>query len=78
MTWRSSTLKCQKCTVISELYDEIRKIDNKVKVCFLTATYSNYEAARKVFPMLNVECYIQKPIEIEDLIKRINNELEQQ
>jgi DNA-binding response OmpR family regulator len=59
-----------------ELYDEIKKIDNKVKVCFLTATYSDYEAARKVFPMLEVECYIQKPVEIKVLVKRINKELE--
>ena len=60
-----------------ELYDGIRKIDNKVKVCFLTATYSDYESARKVFPMIEIECYIQKPVEIEDLVNRINKELEQ-
>jgi two-component system response regulator VanR len=59
-----------------ELYDELKKIDEKVKVCFLTATYSDYEAARKVFPMLEVECYIQKPTEIENLAKRINKELD--
>jgi CheY-like chemotaxis protein len=40
-----------------ELYDELKKIDEKVKVCFLTATYSDYEAARKVFPMLEVVLY---------------------
>jgi DNA-binding response OmpR family regulator len=60
-----------------ELYDEIKKLDEKVKVCFLTATYSDYESARKVFPMIEIECYIQKPVEIEDLVKRINKELEQ-
>jgi DNA-binding response OmpR family regulator len=59
------------------LYDEIKKMDNKVKVCFLTATYSDYEAARKIFPMLEIECYIQKPVGIEDLVKRINKELGQ-
>ena len=48
------------------LYDEIKKMDNKVKVCFLSATYSDYEAARKIFPMLEIECYIQKPVGIED------------
>jgi DNA-binding response OmpR family regulator len=60
-----------------ELYDEIKKLDEKVKVCFLTATYSDYESARKVFPMIEIECYIQKPVEIEDLVNRINKELEQ-
>ena len=60
-----------------ELYDEIKKLDEKVKVCFLTATYSDYESARKVFPMIEIECYIQKPVEIEDLVNQINKELEQ-
>jgi two-component system, OmpR family, response regulator ChvI len=32
------------------LYEEIRKIDNKVKVCFITAFEVNYQALRAVFP----------------------------
>ncbi|MFZ0895304.1 MAG: response regulator [Candidatus Nitrosopolaris sp.] len=32
------------------LYEEIRKIDNKVKVCFITAFEMNYQALRAVFP----------------------------
>jgi hypothetical protein len=32
-----------------ELYDEMKKIDNKIKVCFMTATYMNYEALRDDF-----------------------------
>jgi DNA-binding NtrC family response regulator len=31
-----------------ELYDEMKKIDNKMRVCFMTATYTNYEALRAV------------------------------
>lgn len=54
-----------------ELYDEMKKIDNKVKVCFMTATYLNYEA----FLTIEVECYIQKPVETKDLVRRINAEL---
>ena len=59
-----------------ELYDEMKKIDGKLKVCFLTATYMNYEDARKTFPSLEIECFIQKPIEIKDLVRRVNAELE--
>jgi two-component system, OmpR family, response regulator ChvI len=59
-----------------ELYDRIKKIDNKIKVCFMTATYTNYESFRAAFPTIEVECYIQKPVEIKDLIRRINAELE--
>jgi CheY-like chemotaxis protein len=32
------------------VYEEIRKIDNKVKVCFITAFEVNYQALRAVFP----------------------------
>ncbi|HEY9387395.1 MAG TPA: response regulator [Nitrososphaeraceae archaeon] len=32
-----------------ELYDKIEQIDNKVKVCFMSATYVNYKEAKKRF-----------------------------
>jgi two-component system, OmpR family, response regulator ChvI len=60
-----------------ELYDEMKKIDGRLKVCFMTATYQNYEALRAAFPTTDIECYIQKPAEIKDLVRRINAELEQ-
>jgi response regulator RpfG family c-di-GMP phosphodiesterase len=59
-----------------ELYDKIKELDSKVKVCFMSSTYVNYEDARKTFPSLEIECFIQKPVKIKDLIKRINAELE--
>jgi two-component system, OmpR family, response regulator ChvI len=59
-----------------ELYDEMKKIDSKLKVCFLSATYQNYEELREAFPTIEIECYIHKPIEIKDLVRRINAELE--
>ena len=42
----------------------------------MTATYQNYEALRVAFPTIEIECYIQKPVEIKDLVGRINAELE--
>jgi uridylate kinase len=44
----------------------------------MTATYMNYEALRDAFPTIEIECYIQKPIEVKDLVKKINAELELQ
>ena len=58
-----------------ELYKEMDKIDNHVKVCFITAFEVYYEALREVFPSMEVECFIRKPIEIGSLVKRIKNEL---
>jgi DNA-binding response OmpR family regulator len=56
-----------------ELYKQIKKIDDKVKVCFLTAGEMDYVQFEKgLFPALDKNCYIQKPIENEILIKRLN------
>ena len=62
------------------LYEEIRKIDNKVKVCFITAFEINYQALRAVFPAASpaddIGSFIRKPVDIEDLVKRINAEVQ--
>jgi DNA-binding response OmpR family regulator len=60
-----------------ELYDKMKAIDDKVKICFITAYEVNYRALRQVFPEPNLECFIQKPIEISKLVGRIKSELEQ-
>jgi two-component system, OmpR family, response regulator ChvI len=58
-----------------ELYEELKKIDDKPKVCFITAYELYYEALKKDFPKLDVGCFIKKPISIEDLATRISEEL---
>jgi DNA-binding response OmpR family regulator len=60
-----------------ELYDRMKAIDDKVKICFITAYEVNYRALRQVFPEPILECFIQKPIEIGKLVERIESELEQ-
>jgi two-component SAPR family response regulator len=59
-----------------ELYDKIRNIDGKVKACFISAYNINYQALREQFPTLEMECYA-KPLEIDELIRIITEELEQ-
>jgi len=49
-------------------------IDGKVKSCFITAYEINYQALREQFPTLEMECYA-KPLEIDDLVRKINIEL---
>ena len=58
-----------------ELYRELNKIDDKPKVCFITAYELYYETLKKDFPMLDVGCFIRKPISIEDLALKISEEL---
>jgi DNA-binding response OmpR family regulator len=56
-----------------ELFKKIRMMDNKVKICFLSAY--DYEVLKEQFPLLNTECFIPKPINIKDFIQRITLQL---
>ena len=49
-----------------ELYEEIRMIDDKVKVCFLTASKSIYGAFKHVSSELKENQLIQIPIQNEE------------
>jgi DNA-binding response OmpR family regulator len=56
-----------------QLYREIKKIDNKVKICFLTAGEMDYnQFGKELFPALDENCFIQKPIQNATLTKIIN------
>ena len=56
------------------LYQEMKKIDSTVKVCFLTASEMYYERFRKEeeFAQLDKDLFLRKPIQNEELIKEIN------
>ena len=58
-----------------ELYSEMLKMDNQVKVCFITAGEMYYNNVRKKeeeqYCKLDTDRFIQKPISNADLIKRI-------
>jgi DNA-binding response OmpR family regulator len=55
-----------------QLYRKIRDIDNRVKVCFLTAFDEFHGEFKTSSPFLKeVKCYLKKPITVRDLIKRL-------
>ena len=58
-----------------ELYDKMKAIDDKIKICLVTAYEVNYRALRQLFPEPRVECFIQKPIDISTLLRRIKKEI---
>ena len=71
-----------------ELYREIRKVDAKVKICFVTAfdiypgeikkefhRNSNGKYQDKEEDSDIIKCIIQKPIGIDELVKRIKEQL---
>jgi two-component SAPR family response regulator len=57
-----------------ELYEEITKIDNKVKACFLTAFGEGYteEFGRRFTSSSPNVSFIRKPIRLDDLVKKVN------
>jgi DNA-binding response OmpR family regulator len=54
------------------LYREIRKLDKKIKICFLTAGEMSYGAYSDIFSSLPANYFIRKPIDNDVLIERIN------
>jgi len=46
------------------LYSEIRKSDNKISICFLTAASDvYYETLKKSYPDIDEKCIIHKPLD---------------
>jgi CheY-like chemotaxis protein len=70
-----------------ELFRKIRKVDDKIKVCFITAfDVSRGELKKESLSSsnttdqdkgeeLDIKCIIQKPIDIYNLVKPIKEEL---
>jgi CheY-like chemotaxis protein len=56
-----------------ELFEQIRKIDNNIKTCFLTAFGEGYteEFGRRFSSSINVS-FIRKTIRVYDLVKKVN------
>ena len=59
-----------------ELYNKMKEIDNRAKICFLTASEMFYEDLRKArFELdesLGERYFIQKPIATKELLRRID------
>jgi DNA-binding NtrC family response regulator len=72
-----------------ELYHEIRKVDAKVKICFVTAFDIYSGEMKKEFHRSSngkyqdkeeddsdiIKCFIQKPVGIDELVKRVKEQL---
>ena len=56
-----------------EFYEKVKKIDNKVKACFITAYDVHSEALREIYPDFEIDCFMKKPIENQDLLRKVMN-----
>lgn len=60
-----------------ELYQELKRRDEKVRVCFLTAFEEYKKEFVSTFPVLDeVKCFLKKPMAVDELVKRIMAVLE--
>lgn len=55
--------------------NKIKKIDNKVRVCYITPQDLDHNALKEEFPLSEIECLISKTVAVSDLIKRLETEL---
>ena len=53
-------------------YREIKKRDDKMKVCFLTAGEMYYGSYSDIFSSLPANCFIRKPITNDELLEHID------
>ena len=58
-----------------ELYEKIRKEDNKIKVCFITAFEVYSKSLKELFPNIKADLFITKPISARALANTIKGEL---
>jgi two-component system, OmpR family, response regulator ChvI len=58
-----------------ELYEKLRRIDDKPKICFITSFPVYYNTLKEIYPSVNANCFVQKPIVIEKLVELIRKEL---
>src|SRR5918995_514846 len=55
---------------------KVLEVDINPRVCFMSSGPINQEALREQYPSLSIGCFIQKPVTIENVVKRVKAELE--
>ena len=59
-----------------QLCQKVSKLDLNIRVCFMSALAVNIHALLEVYPNVSLGCFIEKPVSIEYLIKRLSAELD--
>ena len=55
---------------------KVFELDINPRVCFMSSEFINQEALREQYPSLSIGCFIRKPVTIENLVRRVEAELE--
>jgi CheY-like chemotaxis protein len=59
-----------------EIFEKILELDVNIRVCFMTAFVVNIQALRDVYRNVGFGCYIEKPVSMDYLIKRLSAEVD--
>ena len=59
-----------------QLCERILQLDVSMRVCFMSVLEINIQALTEVYPNVNLGCYIEKPVTIKYLIKKLSAELD--
>ena len=59
-----------------EFSAKILELDPNVRICYITAGEMNIEALREQYPTLSFGCFIKKPVTVDNLVKRVKEELD--
>jgi CheY-like chemotaxis protein len=55
---------------------KVFEVDLNPKVCFIVSAPINQEALRDQYPSLSIGCFIETPVTVDNLIRRVEAELE--
>jgi DNA-binding response OmpR family regulator len=55
---------------------KILGLDINPRICFMSSGLINQEALREQHPSLSIGCFIKKPVTIENLVRRVKEQLE--
>jgi CheY-like chemotaxis protein len=59
-----------------EFSEKILELDLNVRICYISAGEMNIGALREQYKSLSIGCFIKKPITMENLVRKIEAELE--
>ncbi len=59
-----------------QLCEKILELDVNIRVCFMSSFIINIRALREVYSNVSLGCFIEKPVSMEYLVKRLSAELD--
>jgi CheY-like chemotaxis protein len=59
-----------------ELCTKLLEIDANPRICFMSSAEINHQGLREIYPATIIGCFIKKPVSLEFLVRKVEEELE--